>query len=270
MTRLRTVIIDDEPLALEMLRSRLESHSSIEIVGAAADGEEGAEVIARVKPDLLFLDIQMPRRSGMSLARSLTEVGDIAVVFITANPVFAAEAFEVEAVDYLLKPVQPERLATAVLRAERRVDEIRKDRLAPPSHAPAQEASQAQEAAVFAPADDRPSILWVPQREGSRPIRIIDIEWIEAARDYVLLHTASHSHMLRTTMENLEEKLDPRQMTRISRSLIVNRACISDIQEHAKSNYVVVLSGGVALKVGPTYIPQLRKNLATFPDRPQG
>ncbi|RYG15540.1 response regulator, partial [bacterium] len=179
---LRVFLADDEPLALGRLRTLLEAAPDVEVVGTAQDGDEAAAEIARLTPDLAFLDIRMPKQSGLPLARSLRDVVSTEVVFVTAFDHFALEAFEADAVDYLLKPVDADRLAIALMRARRR-RAIVDPRAAPDLRAPAD-------------AELNYEGFWVERRKGGRiwiPLSVI--LWIEAARDYVILHTETGSHL---------------------------------------------------------------------------
>lgn len=257
MSRIRTLLVDDEPLSLELLRARLRDFPYIEVVGAIGEGEAALEAIHSLRPDLLLLDIQMPGRSGLSLARAISDL-DIPVVFVTGNPMFAAEAFDLAVVDYVLKPVQPERLEMALSRARRRLAQIRYEASdgagGPDSEVPSRPTTEAGGASI-APLSET---LWVPKRDRSVSIRLDEIDWIEAARDYVLIHTDRQSHMLRTTMETLATQTDGDRFLRVNRSTIVNVTSIETVQEHGKSNVVIVMRGGQAVKVGATYVAQTR------------
>lgn len=238
---MRLLLVDDEPLALARLQALLGDFEDVEVVGLAQDGDEAAELIVSQKPDLVLLDIRMPNQSGMSLARSLGPERDVEIIFITAFDHFAAQAFEVDAVDYLLKPVEPARLKVALDRARRR-------RAAGVSAAhPQPEPAPTEEGA------STPSVIWVPGRNGLTAVDVTTIQWVEAARDYVLLHTPLRSHMLRSTMEALQKQLDPATVVRVNRSALVRRSAIAAITRQGKSEQVVVLQDGTALRVGASY-----------------
>ena len=210
-------------------------------MGTAKDGEDAAARITELKPDLALLDIRMPRQSGLALARALTET-PVEVIFVTAFDHFASQAFEVDAVDYLLKPVEPQRLAVAIDRARRRRNSGR---------------GAVVEAGDEAPGNVSPSPsnegFWVPSRDGLVRVALGSIDWIEAARDYVLLHTATRSHMLRSTMDAIQKQMDPDVMARVSRSAFVRRDAVSEITRLGRAGYVIVLHDGTPVRVGATY-----------------
>src|SRR5829696_6504839 len=185
---LRTLIVDDEPLALERLRVFFRDISGAEVVGTARDGKEAAEAIERLKPDLALLDIQMPEQNGLRVAATLPSEDRPEIIFVTAFEQYAPDAFEVEAADYLLKPVRFDRLWQAVERAKRRLA-LRK--LA------GRAAELEQQSGAAGNGTSRDDGIWVPTRTGSVFVPIETIDWIEAARDYVMLHTGTRSHIVR-------------------------------------------------------------------------
>lgn len=233
---MRVLIADDEPLALSRLQTLLTGIEDVEVVGLAQDGEEAAAKIEALKPDLALLDIRMPRQSGMALARALDNGAGTEVAFVTAYDHFAAQAFEVDAVDYLLKPVEPARLAVAIARARRRRAGVAPERATP--SAPAQEGYV--------------DCFWTPGAQGLVRVDIGQIDWIEAARDYALLHTSTRSHILRTTMSALQAQLDPEVMVRVSRSAFVRRGAVTRVSRQGGS-LIVVLHDGTPVRVGGTY-----------------
>lgn len=210
---MRILLVDDEPLALERLDTLIADIADVQVVGRARDGDEAAEMIDALRPDLALLDIQMPNRDGMSLARALKDQPDTEVVFVTAYDHFAVSAFDVDAIDYLLKPVEPARLRLAIDRARRR-------RLVGARDEPAFEADEPP------PAEPYATTFWVRRPRGLVRVEIDTVAWIEAARDYVLLHTFNRSHMYRSTMDALARRLDPAVMLRVSRSAFVRREAV--------------------------------------------
>lgn len=232
---MRVLLVDDEPAALERLQALFEQISGVEVVGVARNGREALEQIQALAPDLVMLDIQMPERSGLSVAATLPADERPEIVFVTAFEMYGADAFDVEAADYLLKPVRFDRLRQAVERARRR----RAAREAPPEVTPA-----GTEAVSF----------WVPGRSGHVRVSAADLDWIEAARDYVLLHTPTRSHIHRLTMTALEEMLDPAMLTRVHRSAFVNLSRVQEVQRLGKGLIALVLRDGVNVAVGPTYV----------------
>ena len=260
---MRVLLVDDEPLALERMRVALATIPGVELVGTAGDGLEAGERIRALKPELVLLDIQMPGLSGMELAQSLGEAPDRPeIVFITAFDRFAAEAFDVDAVDYLLKPVSFDRLRMAIERARRRralldadgraqelsavVTALRAD-ARPPAEQPGENAYDAG--------------IWVPGRQGAVRVPVDTIDRIEAARDYVLLNTSIKSYILRAKMNELERRLDPRMMVRIHRSHMVRLGAVTGIERPGKGSLRLILSDGANLQVGPNYQDQVVRAL---------
>lgn len=249
---LRVLLVDDEPLGLERLAAGFEGMVDVTIVGLAQDGDEAIEKIEALKPHLVILDIQMPSLSGLEVAAALTGPDRPEVVFVTAFDHYAADAFSVEAADYLLKPVKFDRLRLAVDRAQRR----RSMRQADDRAAELESVVAALRADV--PADPQyDTEFWVPTRQGLQRVPVAAIDWIEAARDYVLLHTATRSHILRATMAALERKLDPAELLRVHRSTFVRPAAVAEVQRQGKGLYALVLRDGGQIQVGPTYTAAL-------------
>jgi DNA-binding LytR/AlgR family response regulator len=244
VTVLRTLLVDDEPLALERLQVFFADIAGAEVVGTARDGTEAAEAIERLKPDLALLDIQMPGQNGLRVAATLPEEARPEIVFVTAFEQYAPDAFEVEAADYLLKPVRFDRLWQAVERAKRR-KELR--------------AMAGRAAAAPVHHEDG---LWVPTRTGSVFVPTETIEWIEAQRDYVMLHTATRSHILRISMRALEEKLDPAQLMRVHRSAFARPANVVEVQRLGRTITSLVLRDGAVVQVGPNYSKAVSDRLA--------
>lgn len=236
---LRVFMADDEPLALSRLAALLSAMPDVEIVGTARDGNEAAEEIRRLRPDLVFLDVRMPGQGGIALARSLQALPGLELIFVTAFDQFALEAFDVDAVDYLLKPVEANRLSTALIRARRRK---------------AQGVGRDESPQVAPASSGALDGFWLPHRDGSVWVGMNTIDWIEAARDYVLLHTANHSHMLRATMGSLERQIDPATMVRVSRSAFVRRAAVARVVRQGSAGYVVVLRDDTVVRVGTTFV----------------
>jgi two-component system, LytTR family, response regulator len=245
---MRLLLVDDEPAALERLTALLGQVTDVEIVGVARNGREAAEAVQALRPDLVLLDIQMPERSGLAVASALPAEDRPEIVFVTAFELYAADAFEVEAADYLLKPVRFDRLRQAVERARRR----RVMRAA---------VARAEEAAG-APMEEDLDGFWVQVRTGYVRVPLSEIEWIEAAKDYVLLHTATRSHIHRATMTALERKLNPSELMRVHRSAFVRPARVREIQRLGKGLIALVLEDGVNVAVGPSYVNAVSERLA--------
>lgn len=240
--RLTVALADDEPLALERLVLAFRDLPDVEVVGTARNGPEALDLIRRLRPDLAVLDIQMPGRSGLGVAADLPVETRPQIIFLTAFEQHAVDAFDLEAADYLLKPLRLDRLRQAVERARRRLG--------------AAEASARNDTAPPAPETAAPGEhdFWIPGREGLRRLPLAQVQWIEAARDYVLLHTTERSHLLRATMAALETRLPEGEMMRIHRSAFVRPSAVVGLQRSNVSGAVLMLPDDVAVPVGPTYL----------------
>jgi len=243
---LKVLLVDDEPAALERLSALFAQIPDARLVGVARNGREAGQAIAELSPDLVMLDIQMPELSGLALASALPVEARPEIVFVTAFEVYAADAFAVEAADYLLKPVRFDRLRQAVERARRRRT--------------LQKAFEQQAEAAPARDNDLEGI-WVATRQGHVRVAVSEIDWIEAAKDYVLLHTATRSHIHRITMSALEQALDPARMIRVHRSAFVSPDRVEAVNRLGKGLIALVLRDGVAVPVGPTYVKAVQARL---------
>ncbi|UAL09484.1 LytR/AlgR family response regulator transcription factor [Caulobacter segnis] len=242
---LKVLLVDDEPAALERLSALFAQIPDTRLVGVARNGREAGQAIAELAPDLVMLDIQMPELSGLALASELPVETRPEIVFVTAFEVYAADAFAVEAADYLLKPVRFDRLRQAVERARRR-----------------RTLQKAFEQAEAAPIRDNDlDGIWVATRQGHVRVAVSEIDWIEAAKDYVLLHTATRSHIHRITMSALEQALDPARMIRVHRSAFVSPDRVEAVNRLGKGLIALVLRDGVAVPVGPTYVKAVQARL---------
>ena len=252
---MRVLLVDDEALALDRLRTFFADIEGVEVVGQARDGDEALEQIQRLTPDLVILDIQMPGRTGLRAAADISVEPRPEIVFVTAHEHYAPDAFEVDAADYLLKPVRFDRLRQAVERARRR----RRLREQAERAGQLEEEVSALRSGASAPAraDDG---FWVPERDGQRRVPIEAIDWIEAARDYVLLHTNVRSHLLRATMSALEEKLACSPLVRVHRSAFVRPNKVVEVKR-ANRSLTLVLSDGANVQVGPNYVDTLKETL---------
>ena len=246
---LRVLIVDDEPLAREGLRLHLAELPGVEVVGEAADGEEAVRSIQGLDPDLVLLDVQMPGLDGFGVVQAMGAQGMPPVVFVTAFDEFAVRAFEAHALDYLLKPVDPDRLARAVERArERRRQERGRDlerRVLGLMEGLRAEGRYLERLAV---------------RSGSRIVfvRVSEIDWIEASGNYARLHAGKSEYLLRETMSALEAQLDPRQFMRIHRSTLVRVDRIRELEPLYQGDYVVILEDGTRLTSSRSYRDKLQ------------
>jgi len=238
----RAIIVDDEELARAVLREYLAAHTDIEIVAECANGFEAVKAVSELKPDLLLLDIQMPKLDGFEVLELIE--GEPAVIFVTAYDTYALRAFEVHAVDYLLKPFSAERLAEALERARRRVGQ----KLPPPAElaAAARPPQQFLERMVL--------------KDGARVhvIPVNKLDYIEAQDDYIALHVEGREHLKQQTIASVEAWLDPSRFVRIHRSYIVNLERVVKIEPYTKDSRVAVLAGGERLPVSRTGYARLK------------
>lgn len=244
--------MDDEPLALELLEGMLAEHACIEVVARARSGREALRAIREFRPDLVFLDIEMPRMSGFQVVQGLQADDHMPmVVFVTAFDQYAVEAFEVNAVDYVLKPVERDRLSRAVERTQERHSEGMKGRV---MQAMASSKAKGVAAAGLAEGDvaglDR---LPVRVADSVQLLPFDDIEWVDAAGDYMCVHARGETHILRCTMRQLSDRLATGTFTRIHRSTLVNLRKIRSITPLAKGECLLHLDEDVRLKVSRNY-----------------
>jgi DNA-binding LytR/AlgR family response regulator len=256
----RVLLVDDEPLALRRLQMAFCDIEGVEVIGTACDGDAAAQSIAELKPDLVMLDVQMPGRSGMAVAAGLAEEGRPEIVFLTAFEHYAADAFDVDAADYLLKPVRLDRLRQAIIRARRR----RSEREAAARIEALELALKGDAAEPPDPASGFDRELVVQSGRGPRRVPIGDIIWIEASRDYALIHTPSRSHLVRTTMAELETRLDPAVMLRVHRSAFVRLTAVRRVRRPGKGLITLVLDDEVEVQVGPNYARSVRQALESL------
>jgi two-component system LytT family response regulator len=241
---IRTILVDDEPLALRRLAQALRALPGVELVGTASDGLQARQAIEEAKPDLVVLDIEMPGCSGLDLAALLAAEPGPEIVFLTAFGQYAQMAFEVEAADYLLKPVTPERLVQAVQRVRRRL--AARTASATPRSEPTGSGEALEE-------DGRPNAIWAPVKGGEARLRADEIIWIEGAGDYVVVHTAPRSHLVRATMNSVEALFTPSRIRRVHRSAMVNLSAVEQIRRPGRSVVTLLLRDDIEVGVGPSY-----------------
>ena len=276
MTRvIRTVLVDDEPLAREGLRVRLGREEDIDIVGEADDGLSAVAAILSLRPDLVFLDVQMPGFDGFEVVSRIASTHLPTIVFVTAYDRYALRAFEVHALDYLLKPIAHRRFQEALRRARHELTRRQRDA------AQAANGDAAREDDTLAAVadrlrrllDERESGAASPPAAGDGPryavrftvrdgeryvlLRVADIDWAEASANYVRLHVGPRMFQMRTTMSELERQLDPVQFTRIHRSAIVNLDRVREIRPEWHGEYDVALTTGTTLRLSRGYRDRL-------------
>jgi two-component system, LytTR family, response regulator len=258
---IRTLLVDDEPLARRGLELRLADQADVAIVGQCGNGEEALGAIAAHTPDLMFLDVQMPGLDGFATLRAIPASQMPMVVFVTAYDHYAIRAFEASAVDYLLKPIDDSRLAQALHRVREGMREREAEThcarllglLGELSGRPAltlDEALAGDSSLRLTPKDARVAI-----KDGSQTVRVepAKIRWIDAAGDYMCIHTETETHVLRATMRELESQLDPRQFQRVHRSTIVNVSRVKSFRTHINGEYFLVLDSGHEVKLSRSY-----------------
>lgn len=252
MTKIRTLVVDDEPVARAHVLALLREEADVEIVGECGNGADAIAAIEEAAPDLVFLDIQMPELDGFALAQALGPDRQPAIVFVTAYDEYALRAFEIHALDYLLKPFSAERFKSALTHAraqlaQRRATTIGRQLLdlLPEIRRPGQ-------------GRDR---LVIKSSGRIYFVRTAEIDWCEAAGNYVRLHVGQQAHLVRDTMAHLESNLDPNQFIRIHRSAIVNVDRIQELQSSFNGEYVVLLRGGARLTLSRGYRDALQTHL---------
>ena len=248
VVKIRALIVDDEPIARRGIRSQLKARPEIEVVGECANGLEAVEAIREQSPNLVFLDVQMPEMDGFEVIQAVGVEHMPAVVFVTAYDQYALRAFEVHAVDYLLKPFDRERFVSALQHATSHIE-------------------------GRAPRDFRAQLLAVLDERRAEPkhlerlvvksagriffLDVAEIDWIEAADNYVDLHVGKQSHLVRHTLSYLEQRLDPRQFVRIRHSTIVNVEKVKELRPTSGGEYDVVLQSGAVLETSRRYRKRL-------------
>lgn len=252
---LTTLVVDDEPLAREGLRMLLSRDPEISSIQEAKDGRAAVKAILNTRPDLVFLDVQMPEMDGFRVVREIGAKRMPAVVFVTAHDRYAIQAFEINAIDYLLKPVTEERFTEALKRAKARL------------HPQVGDQTNRQIIGLLQViASPRKYLKRLAVRSAGKTVfvDVQDIDWIEAAENYVQLHTGRAGHLLHVPLNTLEKSLDPDNFLRVHRSIIVNVKRIKELQPGPHGEYVITLQNEVRLQSGRSYNEKL-KALAANP-----
>jgi len=269
LSRIRTLLVDDERLARRGLELRLATAPDFEIVGECENGREAIEKVAALAPDVMFLDIQMPGLNGFDVLAALPQDTMPVVVFVTAFDRYALDAFEARALDYLLKPVDDERLGQALERIRAQVrarDTLSQHEKMLALLADVKGAGELEPEEVLArmasPATRYPEIIAIRTGRDVMRVHAAEIEWIDAAGDYMCIHAAGQTHVLRATMKQLENALDPAVFQRVHRSAIVNLARVRKLRPHANGEYFLTLAGGQELKLSRTHRDKVELLLA--------
>jgi two-component system LytT family response regulator len=243
MEKIRTLVVDDEPVARARVMSLLRAEHDIEVIGECESGPDAISAIQRSSPDLVFLDIQMPQMDGLALARTLGETMP-AVVFVTAYDEYALRAFEVHALDYVLKPFSAERFKSALMHARQHLSQRR--------------STDSREAE---PAPERRDRLVIKSSGRIYFVRTAEIDWCEAAGNYVRLHVGPQTHLVRGTMGHIESQLSPSQFVRVHRSTIVNVDRIQELRSSFNGEYVILLHDKTRLTLSRGYRDGLQTKL---------
>ena len=259
---MRVAIVDDEPLARDGLRAMLERRGGIEIVGTYASADAARVAIRTTTPDAIFLDMEMPGGSGLDLIRTLAMESPPLVVAVTAHERFAPGAFDVDVVDYVLKPVDESRLGAAVDRVGAALDLTA--RAAAHDRVLAAVGASTSPAATAEPPSEYSTRLATRLGDRLVVVRLAEVSWIEADGDYMRVHHRGRSALVRTTMSDLERRLDPAAFVRVHRSAIVNIDAITSVDLLAHGDSVAVLDDGSRVRIGRSYKSAL---LAVLGDR---
>lgn len=251
--RIRALIVDDEALARKRIKSLLAKDPGIEVIGECSDGQIAVEAIRALAPDLVFLDVQMPVMNGFDVIRSIGSEQMPAIIFVTAYDKYALEAFEVHAVDYLLKPFNRARFEKTVTHAKTLVDRLQGG------------AFNGQLLTLLGSLQRKHEI---PERFMIKSagrivfLRAEDIDWMDTVGNYVRLHAGRDSHLMRETMNGMELKVDPQKFLRIHRSTMVNIDRVKELQPWAKGEYLVIMRDGTRLNMSRRYRERLHKLLS--------
>jgi two-component system LytT family response regulator len=236
--KLKVLIVDDEPLGRERVRTILSADPRVTVVGESGTGADAVADIGKVRPDLVLLDIQMPGMSGFDVVAAVGAEHMPAVIFVTAFDEYAIRAFDVNAIDYVLKPVDPERLRLAVDRAVQAIAEEPERWL------------ELRMAALLSSVQTRETYatrIPVPDKGGAILLQVADIDWVETAGNYIKVHSSSSSYLLRESLASFAQRLDPREFMRVHRSALVNVASIKRIDPWSRGEYSILLRNGTRL-----------------------
>jgi DNA-binding LytR/AlgR family response regulator len=241
---IRVIIVDDEPLAVERMQHLCDAIPNLEVVATASDGEQVADLVDSTSPDLILLDIGMPQMDGISTARALSgKLNKPAVIFVTAYDNFAVEAFDLDVVDYLLKPVSAERLSRAIARAAEHI----------------QDTTTQSVPETSLPKGGYADEFWVSHRSDLIRVTTNEILRVEAERDYMRLHTPQRSYLLHQTISTLEQRLDPERFLRIHRSHIIRRDLITGLRHEGGGVWHAILGPDHSMRIGRKFLAEVKR-----------
>lgn len=253
--KIRALIVDDEPLGRERIRTLLREDAEVEVVGECVDGRQAIAAVERLKPDLLFLDVQMPEMDGFAVVDAMAAQHMPAIIFVTAYDRYAVQAFEVHALDYLLKSFDRERFQSAVARAKQEIRRSREGALNERLAGLLEDLESRKPRATRVVIKSAGRIFFLPVEE---------IDWVEAADNYVRIHAGAEAHLVRETLQSLEGRLDPARFLRIHRSTIVNLDRIRELHPLFHGDYAVRLRDGTELTLSRNYREKLGEPLGQF------
>lgn len=265
MEKLRALLVDDEELARRGLEIRLQSNPHVEVCGHSRNGREALLAVSELKPDIVFLDIQMPGMNGFETLQEMAAPEMPVVIFVTAYDKYAIQAFEANALDYLLKPIDDNRLRDAVDRAREHIDSLsavthRSRLLKLICEITGKELTLDQALRDFTEGRHQyPDQLAIKDGRDTACVEVADIDWIDAAGDYVCVHAASKTFVLRGTMKRLEQVLDPGLFVRVHRSTIVNAKRVKSTRSHTNGEYFLTLDGDKEIKLSRSYTDNLKR-----------
>lgn len=270
MSKIRSIIVDDEPLALSLLSAKLSKLDSVEVIAQCGNGREAVSKIAELSPDLVFLDIQMPGLNGFDVIKKLQADILPLIIFTTAYEQYAIDAFEIHAVDYVLKPIDLERISTAVERANQRLqgsaevsDKPRIIGALDIIEAHEYRQTVRPQNTVFpAPEINKDKKIVIKERDEITLLKQSSIAWVDAAGDYCCLHADGETHIKRTTLKNLLDDLDPMRFKRVHRSTIVNLDYIEKVIPHTKGEFFLELGDMDRIKVSRNYREVIKEFLS--------
>lgn len=267
MIKLRTIIADDEPFLRQELKRKLQQHPNIELVAECENGIQALDAANRLQPDLMFLDIVMPGLDGLEVVQALQSDAMPIIIFATAYDQFAIQAFDVRAMDYLVKPYTDERLdqsiETALLHYKDNPVEHKGKLIEIATHLQHKQVNDAEDADF----DDWPQRIVIENKEPQVTVNVEDIAWVDAAGDYMCIHANGETYILRSTMKRLNRQLNPDHFKRIHRSTIVNLHYIADVYPFRKGDYFVELTSGTRLRLSRSYNDALQDLMAAIATR---